>query len=97
MNIIADEIFEGQCDFDLSTDKVEEKIRKGEDVPDAHLRATRISREEVVYGWLRYVHNLIKRYYLAWPLESNSGEQRCPDTSFRQKLEPLYSTQKTHS
>ena len=68
MNIIADEIFEGQCDFDLSTDKVEEKIRKGENIFDGHLRA-RISREEVVYGWLRYVHNLIKRYYLAWPLD----------------------------
>ena len=34
MNIIADEIFEGQCDFDLSTDKVEEKIRKGENIFD---------------------------------------------------------------
>ena len=93
----AEEIFEGQYDFDLITDKVEEKIWKGENMPDGHLRATRISREEVVYGWLRYVHNLIKRYYLAWPPESNSGEQRCPDTSFRQKLKPLYSTKKTHS
>jgi hypothetical protein len=64
MNIIAEEIFEGQYDFDLGADKVEEKIRKGENIPDGHLRATRISREEVVYGWLRYVHNLIRRYYL---------------------------------
>jgi hypothetical protein len=97
MNIIAEEIFEGQYDFDLGTDKIEEKIRKGENIPDGHLRATRISREEVVYGWLRYVHNLIKRYYLAWPPESNSREHRCPDTSFRQKIEPLYSTKKAHS
>src|SRR5205807_2330572 len=64
MNTIAEEIFEGQYDFDLGTDKVEEKIRKGENIPDGHLRATRISREEVFYNWLRYVHNLIKRYYL---------------------------------
>jgi hypothetical protein len=41
MNIIAEEIFEGQYDFDLGTDKVEEKIRKGENIPDGHLRATR--------------------------------------------------------
>lgn len=64
MNIIAEEIFEGQYDFDIGADKVEEKVRQGESIPDGHLRATRMSREEVVYNWLRYVHNLIKRYYL---------------------------------
>jgi hypothetical protein len=64
MNIIAEEIFEGQYDFDIGADKVEEKVRKGESIPDGHLRATRMSREEVVYNWLRYVHHLIKRYYL---------------------------------
>jgi hypothetical protein len=35
MNIIAEEIFKGQYDFDLGTDKVEEKIRKGENIPTA--------------------------------------------------------------
>lgn len=64
MNIIAEEIFEGQYDFDIGADKVEEKVRKGESIPDGHLRATRMSREEIVYNWLRYVHNLIRRYYL---------------------------------
>ncbi len=64
MNIIAEEIFEGQYDFDLSTDKIEEKVRKGENIPDGHLRATRMSREEVVYGWVRYIQNLIRRFYL---------------------------------
>lgn len=64
MNIIAEEIFDGQYDFDIGTDKVEEKIRQGEHIPDGHLRATRMSREEVVYNWLRYVHHLIKRHYL---------------------------------
>jgi len=82
MNIIAEEIFEGQYDFDLGTDKVEEKIRKGEDVPDGHLRATRISREEVVYGWLRYVHSLIKRYYLM------RGEIIEDDELFERKVSP---------
>jgi len=64
MNVIAEELFEGQYDFDLGTDKIEEKVKKGDNIPDGHLRATRISREECVYNWLRYVHNLIKRYYL---------------------------------
>ena len=82
MNIIAEEIFEGQYDFDLGTDKVEEKIRKGENIPDGHLRATRMSREEVVYGWLRYVHNLIKRYYLM------RGEIIEDDELFEHKFSP---------
>ncbi|MGD0584459.1 MAG: hypothetical protein ABSA86_01600 [Oryzomonas sp.] len=80
MNIIAEEIFEGHFDFDLGTDKVEEKIRKGENIPEGHLRATRMSREEVVYNWLRYVHNLIKRYYLM------SGKIIEDDELFKQKF-----------
>lgn len=63
-NLIAEVFFEGSYDFDLGTDKIEEKVRKDLAVPDAHLRAVRISKEEVVYNWLRYVQNLIKRYHL---------------------------------
>jgi hypothetical protein len=82
INIIAEEIFEGQYDFDIGTDKVEEKIRKGENVPDGHLRATRMAREEVVYNWLRYVHHLIKRYYLM------SGQVIEDDELFEHKFTP---------
>lgn len=82
MNIVAEEIFEGRYDFDIGADKVEEKVRKGENIPDAHLRATRMSREEVVYNWLRYVHNLIKRYYLM------RGEIVEDDELFQRKFPP---------
>lgn len=64
MNIIAEEIFEGKYDFDIGSDRVEERLRRQEDVPDGHLRATRMSREEVFYNWLRYVRDLIRRYFL---------------------------------
>jgi len=63
-NLIAEVVFEGQYDFDLGTDKIEEKVRKGIAIPDGHLRALRISKEEIMFNWLRYVQNLIKRYYL---------------------------------
>src|SRR5688572_5646667 len=39
-------------------------------------------REEVVYGWLRYVHNLIKRYYLM------RGEVIEDDELFEHKFSP---------
>jgi hypothetical protein len=34
MNLIAEAIFEGQYDFDVGTDKVEEKVRSGQLIPD---------------------------------------------------------------
>jgi hypothetical protein len=64
MNIIADEIFVGKYDLDIGAGKVEERIRKGDEIPDAHLRAVRMSREEICYNWLRYVRDLIRRYFL---------------------------------
>jgi len=64
MNIIAEEIFEGNYDFDMGSDRVEERLRRDETVPDGHLRATRMAREETFYNWLRYVRDLIRRYFL---------------------------------
>lgn len=82
MNILADEIYENNYDFDAGTDKIEEKIRKGEIINDGHLRAIRMSKEEVVYNWVRYIHNLIKRYYLM------SGKVIEDDELFEQKFPP---------
>jgi len=64
LNITAEEIFIGKYDFDIGARKVEAQVRKGEDIPDEHLRALRMSREEVLYNWLRYVRDLIRRYFL---------------------------------
>lgn len=64
MNLFAEEIFIGKYDFDQGTYRVEERIRKGEGVPDEHLRAVRMAREEVLYNILRYVRDCVKRYYL---------------------------------
>jgi hypothetical protein len=82
MNIISEEIYEGKYDFDIGADKVEERVRKGETIPENHLRATRMSREEVVYNWIRYIHNLIKRYYLM------NGEIIDDDELFEHKFTP---------
>ncbi len=64
LNILADRVYVGSYDFDLGANRIEEKLRKGENVPDNHLRAVRISREEILYNLLRYVRDLIKRYFL---------------------------------
>lgn len=64
MNIFAEFIYIGRYDFDVSARRVEERIRRGEDIPEDHLRAVRMSREEVLFNLLRYVRELIRQYFL---------------------------------
>ncbi|MEM2153791.1 MAG: HNH endonuclease signature motif containing protein [Nitrososphaeria archaeon] len=64
MNIFAEEILIGKYDFDIGSAKIEEKLRSGEDIPDNHLRAIRLTREEVLYNVLRYVRECINLYFL---------------------------------
>lgn len=64
MNIIAEEIFINKFDLELGTYRIENKIQQGEDVPLQHLRACRMSKEEIMYNWLRYVSQIIKNFYI---------------------------------
>jgi len=64
MNIIAEEIFIGKFDPDIGTLRIENRIQKGETLPLEHLRAFRMSKEEVVYSWLKYVEQIIKNYFI---------------------------------
>ena len=50
MNIIAEEIYEEKFDFNLGTHRIENKIQQGEDVPEPHLTAFRMSKEEIIYN-----------------------------------------------
>jgi hypothetical protein len=64
LNIFAERLYIGGYDFDIGANKVEERLRKGTPIPEAHLRAVRMSREEVLYNLLRYAKNLVMRYFL---------------------------------
>ena len=64
MNIITEEIFEDKFDIELGTYRIENKVQSGENIPSKHLRAVRMSKEEIIYNWLRYVSQIIKTYYL---------------------------------
>ena len=63
MNIIADEIFIGKFDPTIGTSKIEYKIQKGEDVPEEHLIAFRMAKEEIIYNWLRHIRQIIILYF----------------------------------
>jgi len=73
MNIIADEIFLGKFDLDLGTYRIENRIQKGEDIPESHLIAYRMSKEEILYNWLRYIAQIIKNYFILQgkPIQEN--------------------------
>lgn len=64
MNIIAEKIYIGSFDHERGTRQIENDIRKGKDVPEPHLRACRMAREEVIRNWLRYVKQLVQNYFI---------------------------------
>jgi hypothetical protein len=64
MNMIAEEIFIGKFDADIGTSQIESKIQKGESLPLEHIRAFRMSKEEILYNWLRYIEQIIKNFFI---------------------------------
>lgn len=73
MNIIAEKVYIGKFDHKRGTRRIESEIRKGKSVPEPHLRAFRMSREEVLYNWLRYVRQLVQNYFITTgkPIDEN--------------------------
>lgn len=64
MNVIAEEIYLGKFDSDIGTDKIESRLQKGENFPHAHLCAFRMSKEEVIYNWLRFIRQIAINYFI---------------------------------
>lgn len=64
MNIIAEEVFIGKFDPAVGTSRIENKIIKGEDIPELHLVAYRMAKEEIIYNWLRYVKQVIQMAFV---------------------------------
>jgi hypothetical protein len=64
MNIIAEEIYIGKFDPQIGTYRIENRIKQGEIIPEDHLRAYRLSKEEVLYNWLRYIQQIIKQHFI---------------------------------
>ena len=73
MNIIAEKVYIGKFDHTRGTSRIESDLTKGKDVPEPHLRAFRMAREEVIYNWLRYVSQIVKNYFISTgrPIDEN--------------------------
>ncbi len=64
MNIIAEEIFIDKFDLDIGTSRIENKVSKGEDVPENHLAAYRMAKEEIIHNWLRLVKQVVQTAFV---------------------------------
>ena len=63
MNILADVFFVGKWDPEITGYRLESKVQGGEKVPEHHLRAWRIAREEVLANVMRWVRLVIENYF----------------------------------
>lgn len=64
MNIIAKSVYIGKYDPGIGTHRIENRIQKGEKIAEDHLIAYRMSREEIMYTWLKYVQQIAKNYFI---------------------------------
>lgn len=55
LNIVADKIYTGQWDPSIGSGKLESKVQQNIDVPENHLRAHRMGREEILQAWIELV------------------------------------------
>lgn len=52
LNIIADRIYVGSWNPEIGSGKLENKVQNDQDVPEDHLRAHRMGREEILQAWI---------------------------------------------
>ncbi len=64
MDIIAEVIYIGKYSLDIGASRIEHKIQKGENIPLEHIKAYRLSREEILYTWLKCVLQIIMTFFI---------------------------------
>lgn len=63
MNCFANSFFVGQWDPDVGGRRLENRVQKGDPIPEAHLRAWRVAREEVLANVMKWVRLVVQNYY----------------------------------
>ena len=60
MNLVAEVILINKYNFELGAARIEKKVRDGDDVPEPHLRAFRMCREEIMTAWLKNIGQVVQ-------------------------------------
>jgi hypothetical protein len=75
MSAIAEKLYIGKYDDEIGTRRLENKIqKKEEEVPERHLRAFRMAKEEILHCWIGYIGKII----FELPIGSLLGAERWP-------------------
>ncbi len=86
MNIVADEIYIGQFDPTRGTGRIESDVQRGKDIAEPHLRAFRMSKEEITHNWLRLVRQIVYHYFVTTgkPIDENKlFQQQIPEACWK--------------
>ena len=81
-NILAEELLIGKYDSEIGTNRIENNIGegRGDSIPDDHLVAYRLFKEEIMYNWVQYLRLLIKNHF------AYAGTMYNEENLFQQKL-----------
>jgi hypothetical protein len=84
MNVIAEELFIDKFDWDIGADRIERKIQEGENLPLDHIRCCRLSREEIMFNWLKHVRGIVHHHFIS--LGATADQQKLFHSPFDDQL-----------
>ena len=62
MSLFAEIFFVGSWDPEIGGQKLENRVQKGDPIPEGHLRAWRVAREEILENLLGWTRLVIENY-----------------------------------
>ena len=86
MNIVADRIYIDQFDPKRGTQYIESDVRKGKEIAEPHLRAFRMSKQEILHSWVRIVRQVVYQYFvnMGKPIDENKlFQQEIPEPCWK--------------
>lgn len=64
MSLIAEKACISKYDEEIGTRRIENRIQNGETIPEPHLRAFRMAKEEILYSWIGYIQTIIEYHFV---------------------------------
>jgi hypothetical protein len=83
MALFAQVFFIGKWDPEIGGRRIENRLQKGESIPEGHLRAWRVAREEILAALLQWVRLVVENYFAFTGQMVEKGrlfQVRFPDT-----------------
>ena len=86
MNIVAEAIYIDQFDPKRGTQYIESDVQKGKEIAEPHLRAFRMSKQEILHSWVRLVRQVVYQYFvnMGKPIDENKlFQQEIPEPCWK--------------